>query len=302
MRCTLLFSAAISFACDARPINIVELAGAPSSPTANECLAVSKYNHQILHELITQHQQCLEQHEASSGGYQLANPCAKRECRPIHIQMDKTSKAIDAIDKSCKVTNSRSTTETEVIAGSNAIPAIRDAQQLYSYGKTTIDILHMRDRPVPMAARAWGKSAKYVRQKLAGIVTGNSTTSDPDWMLYDLLFNKAYKSNAEIAYRSGNPVAGAIGEAMLSKLYVMDAKLMSEMQGAISSMNEISSDLANYHGKNITSVPSPSPRSQNSTSSAVREECAILQDVDRSRSLQGSDPTRWNSLQSECLN
>lgn len=221
--------------------------------------------------------------------------------------MDWVRDQILAINKDCqsRIPKKQSiTSRQDSDSSQSAVSMLAKADDLVSRATTAVELVRNRDQPWSIAEMAWGEGAGRVRRELANRVSGGSTKANANWETYDLLFNKAYDKNIELAQAARNPVARLINEAMLSRLYVVHADIFGQLQATLSAIDSIGATApALPAGSRMPPVFYPSPRgvpSKSGKSSAGDVDCLVLSDTNRSSALLTADANAWLELSDRC--
>ncbi len=302
----------------------IELASASMSPTRDECVAIARHNTEIQSRLVKQHELCLKAHAASEGDYRASDPCSRRACRPVHLQMNWADKQSRAIHSECLSRVPKTPASVAVDAGqkngdtSGAVSGSTEdekrkqwlvrANEVLEKMKLATSIVEKRDRPWLLVEEAWGDAAARIRREVANLDPSAATRSSLDWEVYDLLFNNVYDKTIENARMARNPIAVVINQGMLTKLNVMHADAYNQLNDVLRQVDALGLALPSPAGKQYRPVPfrpqpetpARGPAGSRRSDSGGSDECAVFRDPARSNDLLARDSAAWLALNGKC--
>lgn len=294
---------------------------APNYPSAQECAFINRSNAARLQEINQQHSQCLNTKSSSFGEYNQSKPCSKLSCRPIHLKMQWFQEQIQQINSTCnsRLSKNRETQDAHKRMEREIQAEIEKANSDAMKNKLveTNDILDkikksydfadgLRDKPWKIAELAWGEAAGMARSTLASSLSNGRSKTDPDFAMYDLIFNKA---NEGMGAAINNPVAKLVSEGMLNKLYATHAALYGEMLKTQEQINNLISTNAVpepprqmqtvFYDQNL-GAKMDSSENDISSSAAKGIDCSIFTNMNSSNALMTRDQAAWEVLNAKC--
>lgn len=291
----------------------VELLRAGNEPTTEECLAVARYNSEKLSGLIAKHRRCLIDNNATSASFRDGDPCARTECRDIHLQMNWTGSESAIIDKDCRsrIVASRKQELDKAIEADKQQAANEDlkrqlvtANKLVESGEKAVKGVGMLDRPLNLViGKVEGKLSQRQRELLFGRGQGNDVpTEDLDWEIYNAFYGRAGQTIDQLRARS--PVIKAINRELLARLKVMIDQTAGEVTQLVRDIDSIGATLPQVRDRSRLApvfyrTPAANPSSRKPVMPSA-DECAIFADEERSMALLTADPDRWTALNNSC--
>lgn len=273
-----------------------KLAEPPDNPTPRDCVAINRQNARLLKELSDQHAQCLHQGLASAVDYLAAKPCSRLACRDLHLDIAALIPAIGPIADACKA---RLKPPLLGFLGSEAKDEQLMAGKLADSGKLIEQVTRLEqqrqladEQPWQVAQAAWGDSATFLRTLLTRAAADGRPQDDPDWLMYDLLFNK----DGEAGRLSASPIGKLVTDNMLARLHATEAGLR---QAAAATSDQVANLLEATRLPPAPVVPAPGAPAQEGQQPAAPE-CALFEDMDASRALLARDPAQWERLNTKC--
>ncbi|TFW33795.1 hypothetical protein [Massilia horti] len=274
-----------------------KLAEPPDNPTARDCIAINRQNARLLKDLSDQHAQCLHEGTTSAIDYLAARPCSRLACRDLHLNIAALIPAIGPIADACKA---RVKPPLLGFLQGKAEDAQLMAGKLADSGKLIAQVTRLEqqrqlanEQPWQVAQAAWGDSATFLRNLLTRSAANGRPQDDPDWLMYDLLFNKKGEPAGRLAT---NPIGKLVTDNMLARLRATEAGLQ---QAAATTADQVVNLFEATRLPPALVVPGPGA-SVPAGQQPVAPECALFEDMDKSRALLASDPGEWERLNMKC--
>lgn len=287
----------------------VELYTPSGIPDAKECAAIARHNAERQRTILEQHQACLKDMPSDEQAVRGSLVCSKTACLDLHEAMVWIGKKNNEINGQCSRTardaeKARSEADQER-RKRDALDLVERVSELSETAENATLIQTMFDRPWEIAERAWGEAADTIRQRVADQVAPDLDRNSADWQIYDLIFNKAYESSDRL--HANNPVARIVNQAMLSRLYVTHAQLVSDFNRSMAKIDQITGSLPASFQRPPTSVPyasrSPTDAPVGMESAPIESGatgCAVFNDYAQSERLMKQDRARWEQLNAVC--